>query len=282
MQSRLFVLTLVVSLVALGVAAYAITGQARTPTDTGARLDDIDARLDRMEAALRTREEPDVTTLVGLGTDGRAPDAGLVTADPSSPERALSADETTPGVEIAEAQEQIQELVDEAVAKKAAQIRHMQDKKPSIDAFAEVLALNEAQREIVEREVLQAQHDIRALLDTPTADGSNLLDELVEVFADGMAHPGENPGLGMKWFGRVMTEVVPGTSQTYAERAEGAKTHLRETLRRELSEEQYALFEAWEMDPSEIEDVPGSPWKDVELRVRERAKDLGATIPEGQ
>lgn len=84
----------------------------------------------------------------------------------------------------------------------------------------------------------------------------------------------------MKWFGRVMTETVPGTSETYAQRAEASKTRLRDALRRELSEEQYGLFEQWQMDPSEVEDIPGSPWKDIEQRVIQRAKDLGAEIPD--
>lgn len=86
----------------------------------------------------------------------------------------------------------------------------------------------------------------------------------------------------MKWFGRVMTEVVPGTSETYAQRAEAAKTRLRDAMRRELSEDQYALFEQWQMDPSEVEEVPGSPWKDVERRVIDRARELGAEIDEAR
>ena len=281
MSTRLVGLALLLSLAAIAVAAWAALGSRTDPSATAEPLDAIEARLDRMEAGLRTAREPQEPTLVGLAPDlRRAADRPPASGTPSSGERAASAPGGSATPLEGPAKEQLAELVDEAVEKKAVQIRAMQDKKPSIDVFAETLALSDAQREIVEREILQAQHDIRQVLDTPTADGSNLLDELVEVFADGMAHPGENKQPGMKWFGRVMTEVVPGTSETYAQRAEASKTRLRNALQRELSEDQYALFEQWQMDPSEVEDIPGSPWKDVEARVVERAKELGAEIPD--
>lgn len=284
MQTRLVGLGLLLSIGALAVAAYAITRADGEPSELALRLDEIDARLDLMEATLREPRQPDEATLVGL-----APGVGVEVRGlgRSHPERVGSAATpgTTEGGEVipsVETKEQILELVDEAVAKKAAQIQQMADKKPSIDAFAKTLTLTDAQREIIEREVVLAQSEIRSILETPTEDGTNLLDELVEVMADGMANPGENPQRGMKWFGRIMTEQIPGTSETYAMRAEQAKSRLRETLKNELSEEQHALYESWQMDPSEIEDVPGSPWKELETRIFDRAKDLGAEIPENR
>ena len=281
MQSKLVGLALVISLGALAVGGYALL---RQPTDSNAhetRLDGIDARLARIETAIREAQEPDEPTLVGLAPERGDAAPGRVPASPATPGRTMAAGGpgTRTADEVGETKEEIRELVDEAVSKKAEQIRQMQDKKPSIDHFSQTLALTETQREIVEREVVQAQHEIRALLETPTADGTNLLDELVEVMAEGIARPGEKSERGMKWFGRILTEQVPGTSETYGARAERAKDRLREALRRELTPEQHALYESWQMDPSEIQGVPNSPWQDLEGRVLERAKDLGAVIP---
>lgn len=282
MPNRITGLALLISLVALGIAAWAATRPGQEPGESAARLDALDARLERVETALRERDGPDEPTLVGLSAGRGAGVSGTAPAVERSPGPVRSA----PGLggpeteEQGEAQEQIRELVDEAVEKKAAELRNMQDKKPTFGAFSETLGLSEAQQEIVSRGVVQAQHEIRAILDTPAADGTNFLDELVEVMAEGMARPGEKTGRGMKLFGRLLTEEVPGTSETYAARAEHAKDRLRETLRRELTPQQHALYEAWQMDPSEIREVENSPWKEIEGRVIERAKDLGADLPD--
>ena len=288
MQTQMAVIGLVLSLAALGVAGYAITNpntntnDAANPVDTQVRLDEIDARLARLETAIRGAERPDEPTLIGLATPAGAASPDRVAGATNTAGRTLApgGPASTERAEAGEAEEQIRELVDEAVTKKAAQIQQMQDKKPSIDAFSKTLALTDAQREVVEREVVLAQQQIRSLLETPTADGTNLLDELVEVMAEGIARPGEKSERGMKWFGRILTEEVPGTGETYAAQAERAKEQLRRTLRQELTEEQHALYESWQMDPSEVQDVPNSPWKDLQGRIVERAKDLGATIPD--
>ena len=281
MQTKLAGLALFLSLVALAAGAYAVTRRAAEPADTSMRLDEIDARLARMEGSIARAREPDEPTLIGLGMGTGAATSGRAGAGTTVAGRTEAAEGGRPAeaVESAETKEQIRELVDEAVTKKAAEIQQMQDKKPSIEHFSRTLALTDSQREVIEREVVEAQLQIRALLETPTADGTNLLDELVEVMAEGMARPGEKSERGMKWFGRILTEQVPGTSETYAARAERAKDRLREALRRELTPGQHAQYESWQLDPSEIQGVRNSPWKDLEGRIVERAKDLGAEIP---
>ncbi len=279
MQTKVTGIALALSFSALAVAAYAITRGHSDPSAFEGRLDTLDARLARMEqaAAARERETEDEPTLVGLGLGprGSAPRRADGTADTMAAATADPAAVSSGG----EAEEQIREMIDEAVEKKAAQIQHMQNKKPPIDLFAKTLELTSAQRQAVEREAVRGQREIQAILEIPASDGTNFLDELVEVMADGMAHPGENPGRGMKLFGRLMSEEIPGSSDTYAARVELVKNTVRETFRREMTKEQYAVFEAWQMDPTEIQGIETSPWKDVERRVIERAKELGAEIP---
>jgi hypothetical protein len=166
----------------------------------------------------------------------------------------------------------VDERIDQAVEEKAEELERKRNKKPSLDAVAEELALDPYQREVVEREVRQGQHQIRAILETPTADGSNLLDGLVEAMACSEAKRPDAGARWAAWIGRVMTETVPGTDQTYAARAEAVKASVREAFRRELTDDQYIEFEAWAFDPTEMEGISDSAWADLEGRVEERAR----------
>ena len=100
------------------------------------------------------------------------------------------------------------------------------------------------------------------------------------VVADGMANPGKHPERGKALFTRIVQEKIPGTDETYAQRVELVKGRLRETFKRELTPKQHGVYEAWEMDPTEIKDIPGSPWKELEGRIVERARQLGAELPQ--
>jgi len=167
-----------------------------------------------------------------------------------------------------EAEARLKELVDEAVEKKAAIIETMRNKKPSLDAFAQTLELTDEQRAATEQEVLRGQREIKALLDTVSDEGTNFLDEVVDVLAVGIAKPGQ---VGERWgklFARLVSEKVPGSDQTYAERAESVKQSVRDAFRRDMSEAQYTRFEAWKMD---AELMP---------RVVERAREMGAEVPD--
>ena len=79
-----------------------------------------------------------------------------------------------------------------------------------------------------------------------------------------------------------MSEKVPGTDQSYAERIEAVKQSMRETFKRDWTRDQYLEFEAWGVDPTEIQDVPGSPNKELEARIRERVRELGGTLPDDE
>jgi hypothetical protein len=54
---------------------------------------------------------------------------------------------------------------------------------------------------------------------------------------------------------------------------------MRARFHRDWSEEQYREFETWGVDPTEIENVPGSPNEALLRRITERARALGAAIP---
>ena len=166
----------------------------------------------------------------------------------------------------AEIKERVEEIVDERVDK----LEKKQDKKPTLAAFSDVLKLTDNQRSIVDKEVWNAQNEVRIILETPTEDGSILINELVDVIAYGEAkHPEAGPRF-IKWLGRVMTEKIPGTDVTYGADIEVIKNNTRSAFRNEFTEKQYAEFESWGVDPTDIKEIENSPWADLEERVKKR------------
>ena len=166
----------------------------------------------------------------------------------------------------AEIKERVEEIVDERVDK----LEKKQDKKPTLAVFSDVLKLTDNQRSVVDKEVWIAQNEVRVILETPTEDGSILIDELVDVIAYGEAkHPEAGPRF-IKWLGRVMSEKIPGTDVTYGADIEVIKNNTRSAFRSELTEKQYAEFESWGVDPTEIKEIENSPWADLEERVKKR------------
>jgi hypothetical protein len=270
--------------VALGAAALALFGPARgrsTLPDLEARIDGLAGRIEQLERVEERRAErapsgvqvsiDEGPTLVGRGLAGSRESGETV----SGAARAADAEGS-----LAVSPEAVQAMVEKAVTKKAAQMQRMQaTKKPTIDVFAETLGLTEAERRAVEQGVLQSQREILAIIQTPAEDGTVFVDELVEVLAQGIAHPGEDPSRGQRLFGRLLSEEIPGTRETYAARVDAVKKRLRESFRQDWDGKTYAAFEAWPMDPTEIRGIPGSPWQELEERVKERARRLGADLP---
>jgi hypothetical protein len=170
--------------------------------------------------------------------------------------------------------ERVAEVIDEKVSAIAEKQAIMQNKKPSLDDFAEALDLTYNQRVAVEDEVRFGQKEVRNILDIPTADGSNLVKELVEVLAHGgIEHP-ETSKRFMKWVGRVMSETIPGTDDTYGTRIEAAKNKVRAGFRKVFTDKQYADFEKWGLDPTEIQEIENSPWTDIGELIQKRMLEL--------
>jgi len=166
----------------------------------------------------------------------------------------------------------VDERINEAVDEKLEEIKQKWNKKPQLETVAKLLELDERQQRVVEEEVREGQKKIRSILEQPTANGTSLLEELVEVMARGQSP--EAGALWGKWLGRLQTEKVPGTDLTYAARLEQTKAEVREGFRRVMSPEQYTEFEEWAFDPTEVEGISESPWNDFGQRVAARAAEL--------
>ena len=287
MKNGLSFLALTLALGSIAFGAYTFTRGPADTTELELRLTAVEDELSRVEAelgALREATKPP-PSLMGLTPEGavdlKQRAAAGTSADPMAVGDGGGAGSKPAGDGDPETMTAaMREMVDAAVEKKAEQLRVMRNKKPSLEAFADVLALDDEQREAVAQGVVQAQSEIRAVLLQPAEDGTVFLDEFVETFAHGIANPGKDPQRGARLFQRLIAEKVPGSDATYAQQAEAAKAKLRETFKRTMSPKQYATFEAWQMDPSEVQGVPGSPWKELEGRIRERARALGANLPD--
>jgi hypothetical protein len=278
MTARIGALALILSAVALGLAGYALTRDEPQPGRAPVRTDRV-AMLERQVAEL-TRE---IETLKAERPARTARDAPTL---PSLTPRAVAAAvEGAPddAQDDAQVETALESMVDSAVDRKTKQVldelRIKADKKPAIDVLAAILELNDHQRARTERVVVEGQREVYGLLETPTADGTNLMDELVEIAARGVAEPGKDHGW-FRWIARVAGEKIPGTDTTYAQRIEAVKRTMRETFQREWSEAQYREFTEWGVDPTEIAKIPGSPQAALIERITQRARELGARIPD--
>jgi hypothetical protein len=255
------------SAIALGVAVFAVArdGQTRPAltsprTERVAALEARIAELSREVEALRAERRWTRRTM---------PRAN----DPEGEEFAAPSAEDDP---------QLKAMVDAAVEKKAEQVREelqvKANKKPAFDVFASVLKLTPTQKDAAARIIAQGQQQVYDILDTPMADGTKLMDELVDLVARGIARPGKDHGWG-PWFVKVMSEKIPGTDETYGKRIESVKNEMKAMFMRTWTPQQYKEFEAWGVDPTEVEKVPGSSNAELEKRIVARARELGAHTP---
>lgn len=166
--------------------------------------------------------------------------------------------------------ERVDGALDEAVQKGVRNVLALRDKRPAYSTFSDVLDLEASQSERVTADITQAQASIMQVLRTPADDGTVFFDRLVDLMVQGARKPGQD--IGWKAFlERVVREPIPGTNTTYGARIDGIKSDLKESLRRTMNDRQWASYEAWQMDPTQIRDVPGSPYAEVQRLVTERA-----------
>ncbi len=283
MSSSATGLALALSIAAVAVAGYGLFQDEAAPSsDVDMRLAALEEQMTRIEDRLQSMPVS-APSLAGLGAVRAERTAAAAAAEGATPTLRTDAPagerEGPDAVDPAKDPEKLAALVDEAVEKKAAQMRTMANKKPAMNVFASTLELTKEQSEAAGREIVRAQHDIQAILETPTEDGAVLLDDLVEVVARGMAEPAKHQQRWMQFFGRVMNEKIPGSDETYAARIESVKQRVRDNFKRNWSERQYANFQTWQMDPTEVQGIEGSPWTTLGKRMQERARQLGAKLP---
>lgn len=287
-MAKLNVLALLLACAALGLAALALH-EATELRDQVLRKSDAD-RMAYLASAVHGTTRPGATLLdspAAIDAEGTRPTllgrstlAGAAAANDAA--AGASRGGTTSNA-LAPSAAELEALVERSVGKRVEEAldaaRAKEDKKPSFSVLAATLELTETQRDEAREEVLRGQRESLDLLATPTEHGDSLLEEVIEVAAKGIAQPGTEVGWG-KFVGRLLTERVPGSDDTYAARLEAVKQSVRATFRRTWTPKQFAEFEAWGADPLENDDIEGSPRAALNQRIVERARALGANLPE--
>jgi hypothetical protein len=268
-------IALVLAAIALGAAGFALTREDPQPVRIPMRTDRV-ANLEAQVAELTL----EVESLKAARPERIRPQAfGL----PMGTRSAAEAEDLGTPTELTEGEQALKTIVDKAVDRKTKRVldemRIKANKKPAMDVFASMLELTKEQRTETERVVVEGQRQVHEILDTPAADGTNFMDELIEVVAKGMAQPGKNHGWG-RWFTRVVSEKIPGTDVTYGARIDSVKKSMHAAFKREWSQAQYKEFQEWGVDPTEIQNVPNSPNEALLKRIVERARTLGAKLPD--
>ncbi|MHC4932822.1 MAG: hypothetical protein ACYTGV_11600, partial [Planctomycetota bacterium] len=185
MQSKLSLMALVLATAALAVAAFTKQPKPAAPSRSDARLRDLQAQVaqltrtvEELRAQLPVRQGVDPTFL-----DGEARPVDIVPGTTSDFGAATSV----------QPEDRLKAMVDDAVAKKAKEVVDelsiKENKKPSMDVFASMLELNKDQRYAAEQEVIRGQREAYRILETPTRDGSNLMEELLDVVTKNFARP---------------------------------------------------------------------------------------------
>ncbi|MHC4954122.1 MAG: hypothetical protein ACYTGZ_09545 [Planctomycetota bacterium] len=266
---------LALSAIALGAAVFALTRESPQSQRAPVRMD----RVAELEMQVEELSREVATLRAQRPATVRRERSGSLPATPGTEPDEFA----TPSDVPAEGDEALAAIVDDAVDRKTKKVlddmRIKANKKPAMGVFASALELTKEQRAATERVVIEGQRRVHEILNIPTADGDNFMDELVEIVAQGFARPGKDPGF-RQLFARIITEKIPGTNETFGARIESVKNDMRTAFKRDWTPAQYKEFEEWGVDPTEIDKVPGSPNEALAKRITQRARELGAEIPE--
>jgi hypothetical protein len=150
-------------------------------------------------------------------------------------------------------------------------------KKPALSAVAARIELEKDEQAAIEDILHRKKLEVMSILKTPRDDGSNLLDEfadeLIEIYSSEQPDAGAAVKAYMKLFGRLATEKVPGSSETYLSRLGKIEQETRTAYRDTLSEKKYSAFEALGIENTTEIKIPDEP---IDKYVQQRLEAAGA------
>ena len=159
-------------------------------------------------------------------------------------------------------EEDIRKIVDERLEEKKAEPAEKKaegfggdDRKMPLHDMSKELALDpETQRRVGEI-ANRAKREIFDVLKTPRADGTEMAADLIGAFLSGDAEKTKAV------FGRLFTEKVPGSDQTYLVAVTGIQDRARQQLRGTMGDALYGRYEHMNVRPENIE-TGWDPWGD--------------------
>ncbi|MCI0342844.1 MAG: hypothetical protein L0216_17160 [Planctomycetales bacterium] len=158
----------------------------------------------------------------------------------------------------------IQQLVASTVDEKMQALKRQQEKKPTLEEFSAELKLDDVQQQSVTREVFRGQEGVLEVLGIRGADGTDYREQLFEAYSTAASgDPEKAPQAYMKvmaLFGRLMTDKIPGTDETYVTRINKVKAGVSDSFRNFLTNEQYEAYQKMGQDPTEVQ-ISGNPFE---------------------
>jgi hypothetical protein len=171
--------------------------------------------------------------------------------------------------------EDIEDLIEEKMKG-----RQPLGKEPPLAAVAARLELEDVERKALEDILRQKKNQMMELLQTPRADGGNMLDDFADQIIEVMASGDEQEGkkVFMKFFQRLASDRVPGTDRTYFVDIVKMQQETREAFKTALPEQQFQAFEALGIEnPMDIK-IDNDP---LGLYLQQRMQAQGVTPPGG-
>lgn len=229
-----------------GVAALAI--QADSARKTRQELEEVRARLERVEAR---QKEPAARpqAVEELRAEIARVEAKAARA-PAAPAGAR------PGaLPTFVTEEDIQKIVDDRVEAKL-QANGAQpgaggggggDRKMPLHDLAKELALDAQTQAKVAEVANSCKKDIFEVAKTPRPDGTNIADDLIEAMLSG------EPARAQQVFVKLFTDKIPGTETTYLAAIGGLQDRARQGLKGLLGESLYTRYEHMNVNPDHIE-----------------------------
>ena len=121
------------------------------------------------------------------------------------------------------------------------------ERKLPLSNIAKDLDLDTGTEAVVAEIANVVKREIFDILKTPRADGSNLADDLVDGFLSG------DEKKIRESFGKVFTEVLPGSNTTYLAAMGAAQERAHQSLENSLGEDRYMRFKHMNVDPNNIQ-----------------------------
>ncbi len=240
----------------LGVTSYVALSQGsqQQPAPSAARSSDADvvAAVEGLRGDLRDMRQS-LDRRIGALERRVATGAQRAASEASATEVAEEAGGLTgmaPGSEDAESladdvARRVEERMSEKIDRLAGRERNGQGEwKAPIDELTEELSLDETQQERAKQIFDRAKDEMYALLKTTRLDGGSLLDDL----ADDLAQGGDIQETFGRFIGKLISDRVPGTDDTYLAHILESRRGLEGELGTHLSDEQMVEFRRLRVD----------------------------------
>jgi hypothetical protein len=145
-------------------------------------------------------------------------------------------------------EKRLEEVVAAKVDEKLEKRGEKEENKPSAAELAKLVEMTEEQEDATVRAIDEGKKRTMDVLGLPRGDGGSMLDDLVSAVKDA-----EEPGVAMqKWFQRLMTEKIPGRSDTYLAEIMRIQKATWDRIGTSLSERQFTKLRRAGVDILEV------------------------------